>query len=615
MTMAKGSTSKTLVWILMGLLILGLGGFGVTNLSGTLRSIGTVGDKEISIDAYARGLQEELRVISAQTGQSVSFAQAQSLGLDRAVLGRVVATRALDAEAAQLGISVGDERLRRDILAIEAFRGLDGGFDREAYRFALDQAGLNEAEFEESIREEAARTLLQGAVVNGSAMPPVFVDTMLSYAAQRRDFTWARLDASLLETPVGTPDEADLAAYYDANIDAFTLPETRVITYAWLSPDMILDSVEVDETTLRQLYDERSDEFLRPEHRLVERLVFPDAGAAAAARAELDNGTATFEDLVAARGLELSDVDLGDVSAADLGEAAEAVFAAASGSIAGPATSDLGPALYRVNAVLPAQETTFEDARSELREELAGERARRVIDAQIEDIDDLLAGGATLEELAQESDMQVGEIAWHAEVDHPIAGYEAFRARAAEVKDGDFPEVERLDDGGIFALRLERVDPARPAPLDDVRDEVAAAWQQHETLKALAARAEADVAAIKGGAGFADRGLTATEEIDVTRFGFIAGTPAGLLPAVFEMEKGEIRTLNDGGQVLILQLGEIAPPDMGNVDNNALRLSLDEQLAAGLAQDLFEIYAADIQTRAGITLDQRAINAVHAQFQ
>ena len=38
----------------MGLLILGLGGFGVTNLSGTVRSVGSVGEADISLNEYAR---------------------------------------------------------------------------------------------------------------------------------------------------------------------------------------------------------------------------------------------------------------------------------------------------------------------------------------------------------------------------------------------------------------------------------------------------------------------------------------------------------------------------------------------------------------------------------
>ena len=96
--MAQSKTSKTAVWILMGLLILGLGGFGATNLTGTVRTVGTVGDKDISVDDYARALQEELRALEAQTGQSLPFVQAQAFGIDRMVLSRLSTTRSMDAE-------------------------------------------------------------------------------------------------------------------------------------------------------------------------------------------------------------------------------------------------------------------------------------------------------------------------------------------------------------------------------------------------------------------------------------------------------------------------------------------------------------------------------------
>ena len=67
--MARGSStiSKSAVWVLLSLLILGLGGFGVTNLSGNVQSVGRVGDQEIAIDSYARELQQEIRAIEAPT--------------------------------------------------------------------------------------------------------------------------------------------------------------------------------------------------------------------------------------------------------------------------------------------------------------------------------------------------------------------------------------------------------------------------------------------------------------------------------------------------------------------------------------------------------------------
>ena len=92
--MSKSSSlSKTAIWILMGLLILGLAGFGATNLSGNIRTIGTAGDKPISVDTYYRQLQQEMRAIEQQTREVMTFAQAQQIGLDRAVLQRLVALR------------------------------------------------------------------------------------------------------------------------------------------------------------------------------------------------------------------------------------------------------------------------------------------------------------------------------------------------------------------------------------------------------------------------------------------------------------------------------------------------------------------------------------------
>jgi peptidyl-prolyl cis-trans isomerase D len=167
------------MWILMGLLFLGLGGFGIGSLSGSIRTLGSVGDKPLSVDSYARQIQNELRAIGQQTGRAMPFAQAQELGLDRAVLQRMMRDRALDHEAAQMGLSIGDAMLRDRIVEIPGFQGIDGEFDRDGYAQALRSAGLNEGEFETNLREETARQLLQGAVLSGVEMPAAYAETLV----------------------------------------------------------------------------------------------------------------------------------------------------------------------------------------------------------------------------------------------------------------------------------------------------------------------------------------------------------------------------------------------------------------------------------------------------
>ena len=611
--MSKSSAiSKTAIWILLGLLIIGLAGFGATNLSGNIRTIGTAGDKAIPVESYARQLQQEIRAVEQQTGEVLPFARAQEIGLDRAVLQRLVSTRSLDNETATLGISIGDEELRKRILQISAFQGIDGSFDREGYRFSLEQAGLSEAEFETQLREEVSRTILQGAVLGGIAMPDVYADTLVNYVGEERDFTWSILDADNLAEPVATPDDATLRAHYEANIERFTLPETKQITYAWLTPDALIDEVEIEEAALREAYELRKEEFDRPERRLVERLTFLDQASAEAALAKLAEG-ASFEDLVIERGLELSDADLGDVTKAELGDAGDAVFAATVGEVIGPHPSPLGPSLFRINGVLPAQFTSFEDAQEQLRPQVANDRALRLVDAQAENLDDLLAGGATLEELADETDMSLGQIDWSVETIEDIAAYESFRAVAASVTIEDFPQIERLDDGGLFALRLNAVLPPRPAPFEDVREDVLAHWEAAETTALLTAQAETLLPQLSSGTTFAEADLDAIVEEGLLRSDFVLRTPPGFLNEVFEMEIGEARLVESEAAVILVRLDGVAAP-AADGDAGALRDQLARQAAQQLANDLFEIFAADVIRRADPQINQQAIQAVHVNF-
>ncbi|MGB3554909.1 MAG: peptidylprolyl isomerase, partial [Jannaschia sp.] len=486
-TRKKKKKTNIAVWFVLGLLILALGGFGAGQFGGSLSSVAEVGDREITVNDYANALQNERQRLAQQTGQPITLAQMQSVGLDRQVMERLLAAAALDHEAGRMGISVGDAEVAERIRNNPSFGGVTGTFDREGYAFALRNAGLTEARFEGRVRDEAARELLQAAVVGGVGVPDTYVDAVAGWLAETRDATLAEVGIDMLPTGNAAPGEGDLAAFYAENGAAFEVPETRRITYAWITPDRLSTEMEVDEDRLRTRYEEMGSEFRQPARVLAERLAFPDADAATAARAAIEAGETTFDALVEERGLTLDDVDQGEIAATDVaGPVAEALFALTEPGIAGPVDTTLGPVLYRVNAVLDATEVPFEEVREDLSAELAADAARRAIDSARDDIDDLLAGGATLEELVAETDMELGEIALRPDISDGIAGYEEFREAALAAQDGDFPELGSLADGGLFALRLDGIDPAAIPPLKSVRDAVEEAWRSDATARRLA---------------------------------------------------------------------------------------------------------------------------------
>ncbi|MBC7735882.1 MAG: SurA N-terminal domain-containing protein, partial [Candidatus Saccharibacteria bacterium] len=314
-----------LIWVLMAMLITGLGGFGVTNFGRSVTAVGSVGTQEIAVTAYARALRSRINQLSQQFGQQLGMNEARLFGLDQQVLSGLVANASLDNEAQRIGISVGDQAVAERVATDKSFQDLTGKFSADTYRQLLDQNNMTVRDYETGLRADVARTVLQAAVVGGIKAPEALTDTLYTFAAEQRSFALLPLTEASLPTKITPPTDADLKTFYDANIARFTRAEAKQITYAALLIADVAPKLEVEATDIQALYDSRKAEYTIPEKRLVERLVYPTEADATAAKAKLDAGT-PFETLVADRGLELTDIDLGDVTKSDLAEAGDAVF-------------------------------------------------------------------------------------------------------------------------------------------------------------------------------------------------------------------------------------------------------------------------------------------------
>lgn len=646
---------STVVWILMGLMVLGLGGFGVTSFSGGTSAVGQVGETKVTADEYARALRGQMMDYMRQTGQPLSMAEAQAMGLPQAVQAQLFTGAALSEEARRIGVSVGDGRVAQTIGEAEAFRGPSGRFDRAAYGEVLRRERLSEAEFEANVRDDEARLLLQRAVAGGIVAPEPVVDQTTRWLLETRDFSWRELSEADLASPLAEPDEATLEAWHAANGARFTAPEIRRITYAWVTPEMLAPEVDLDEEALRAVYDQNIAEFQQPERRLVGRLIFASAAEVETARAAIDAGEQPFESFVLQRGLTLDDIDMGAVSQAQLGAAGEAVFALDQPGVVGPLQTDLGPALFSVNAILDPVDIPFEVAREDLRAEAALSRAARVIRERTADIEDQLAGGASLEDLAAGTEMELGQIDWRADLEAAegsIAGYETFRERAAQVTPTDFPELVELVDGGVFALRLDEVVPPAVIPFAEVRDEVLADWRRAEVQRQLLELADAErlaavASAVPGTADAATAGVSAlvgnpapaeaapeaeaeaapaeatvpagpswTAETDMTRDGWLQSLPQQVLGEVFELdEPGEVEVVEAEGRVLLVRLDAVRDADLGGEDAARIRDAISARIGQSLQADVFDYYARHLQRENRIEVNQSVINAVNTQVQ
>ena len=78
----RSKGKNTVVWVLMGMLVLGLGGFGVTNFSGgSTAGIGSVRETEIPATDYARALRRQSGEDARQTGKRPPPPEGQGAGI------------------------------------------------------------------------------------------------------------------------------------------------------------------------------------------------------------------------------------------------------------------------------------------------------------------------------------------------------------------------------------------------------------------------------------------------------------------------------------------------------------------------------------------------------
>ncbi len=608
MTKGKTSVSKVFVWILLGFLFVGLIGFGTGNLSGNIKTIGKIGETDITVNQYVRALQTELRNTSQQFGQQLTLQQLQAFGIQQRVLARLVTDKLLENEAYKLSLSVDDKTVRDKIVSLNAFKGPDGSFNQDAYNFTLENAGYTSAEFEEEIRAETARNILSQSILSGNIINKLQAEILASFLLEERSFNIQILNPENVSFTVEDPSDEQLESFLEINVDDYSVPESKAITYAVLQPEMLIDIVQSDDSILEKIYDEKKQDYNRPEKRTVERLSFLNMDEANSVMAEVTKSLTDFDKLLSDRNLSDEDVLYGTFTEEQLLEGGKQVFAGNVGEVVGPVETDLGPVIFRIREIIPAKSISFEEAKPELDKEYKLSEAIKLIDERIEDSQNLLAAGGTLEELTKEIGFSLENILFNSETNVPILENKIFLDTAQTAKVNDFPEIKELPNGGLFALRVDQTVDARQKGIDEVRTELTNAWQKQELQNKL------DEIAKDMLSKHQYRGEILNFN-KVTRDENLPDLPTDIIAEAFNLSIGEGTVISGNEESFILRLKNISNADLSSDTAKLLISQLKNQINNSISADIFESFANMARVNSKLDLNEQALNAVHSSFQ
>ena len=524
---------RAILSVLFGLLIVSFVIWGVGDMFRGFvpDKVAEVGGQSITAQQYQNALQTVMFRIQSRTHRNLTSAQAHELGLDRQVLGNLIADAALDVRAASLGMAISEASIVAAVRSDPSLQDASGQFNPAAFDQALRDSGLTERGFFAAQSRAYMRQQIETPLIDGLAAPKPLVDLLARVEAQTRAIDYVALPPSAAGD-IPAPADDVLKAYFNERKDQYRAPEYRALEILLVDPSTLANPADVSDDDAKADYDKvRDARFATPEKRKLQQIVFPDQASADDAEAKIKAG-ASFDDIVKARNLKPSDVDLGEATKAAMFDQRSPTprsrcrrTASARSSRASSVRRSCGSSASR-----RAASKTFDEVKDTLKKEIAADRVAGQVQSVHDKIEDARVSGKTLAEAAKTVGLEARAIAAvdaqgrdekGAALDLPDQAELLAAAYASDVGVDDAP-LQTSNRGWLW-FDVMKVDPARERTFDEVKDQVEKQWRAEAVAKALSAKADDMVKQIEGGATLESlaqgAGLEAKSAVDLRRSG------------------------------------------------------------------------------------------------
>lgn len=626
--------------ILVGLLVLAFGVWGIEDMLRHPDStviVATVGDIKIPYSTYQKTLNNETDRMREMLGGRATPEDLKNLALGPEVLKHMIDEQLLVLEAKSIGLKVSDEDVANNIRKNPALFDDKGQFSKKNFEFLLRQNGMTEKMYIEKTRENMAVNLLLSSVVSLASVPENAAKTLLASREEKRAVDVYAIPASLI-TSIPAPTKEQLAEYYNSHIDEFTAPEYRTLSYVMITPENAKAAMKSAGATeadkdIETAYHERIDEFKKPERRKVEQLLFSTEDAARKALEAIKSGK-SFEQIgKEANVLNQKAISLGLVEKSNIIEAAaDKVFSLAVGAVSEPIKSSFGWHLFRVTEIIPPTTQPLEEVRDQLEKDLDSEANDNAMSDFSNKIEDSIAGGSTLAEVAKEFNLKVVTLP-PLDKNGKTEDGSAIKDLPKDAKflDTAFKTDEKTEsalisanDGNKFIVRVEKIAPQHVLTQDEVKTQLLDSWTKREKkkqLEQLAAKISAEFTAAKSPADIeniakkyslsAPMSLTVSQKNDAGEQPPSIPLPERMLKDIFSRQIGKASAAypQAGGGYSIAVVKNIIAADANDKDPkySAKLASIETELKNDMKGEIVEQYIDYLAKKYRVSINSAAL--------
>jgi len=607
---AKSGISKFLLFSLMAMAVFGLVLVDISSyFQGNIGSstVAKIGNQKLSALEFDRDVRRVLE------RQGLDAPTAYQLGMINQILNAQISDHLMSRANYDAGLLVSDDIVAEQIRRLVAPYVSADLPAREALKRLLANQGMSEAQFVEGLRAELGKTIIRNALQLSSlyATDQEARDLNL-YQGETRTVKSIYFPYSAIKD-IGEAPEETLQSYYNAGKERYAISETRSFTVAILSPSELQKNITPSEDEIKALYEEEKLRFTAPERRTIEQVLFTDEEGAQAVVDKVKNKMPLKE---AAKGsyIATGTFEQKDFATKIPEKIAAQTFNAQKGDVIGPVQTALGWHVLVLKDILQPVVKPYAEVKEELRLDLLQAEMSDKLISLSGDIDDQLAGGSTLEDVAKSMNLTLksyGPLRQDATaVTEKDFGKDqgAIIKTAFEIEEGESAPVIELSDGRYAVVRTDEITEKSYKKFEDVKADLKSIWvnERQQTLnkeKADAALKELqeekktlEQIAAENGLGVKSYNLKRGDDVQAP---FTPPAKANF----FNIEKGALAVTSAKDGLIIGQVVSINMPDAGKIPAEKIAAA-KEGLAQASANDTMNDYLTYLNRKYKVKINQ-----------
>ena len=559
-----GSIKNVVMGILIFLLLISLAIWGVSDAftPNSSDAAAMVGKEKIKLTDFDRAFRNRLRDENRTRENRITTKDAYGEGLHREVITQMITRNLLQQDADDLGIDINSRDALAFVEGLETFNNeLTGKYDQQKLAELLQRQnnGTSVKEFEKDVYNELRLEQTLSGITTGIVAPPDYGKQQYKYMTEQRKVQMLTFDRNAIVPPPDPSDE-DLQKFISDNEARYTAPEYRQFTMLRMELAEVLPDMTATDEEIEKLfnYKIRVGQLGSAETRSLLQYISSDEETANKITAALNAGDTQEKiqsDLSAEAPIIFENILPEGTTDPVTGEIGFTLSSGEAKSVKGSFGTWYS---VQATAITPAVVPTVENEKETLISEIKQNNAEKFIYDALDNIQQSLDEGETLEAAALANGVAVASYDYVSRLglnqeDERMEGLNEFVGVASDDKilteiftsdvgfEGDVFETTQK---GIAAIRVNSILESAPKPFEDVKEQALQNWHLEKADEELAKLSQEVLTRVNAGEALEtiltdfETGVSIRENI-LIRASRVEGVSGALTVRIFDARPGE----------------------------------------------------------------------------